>query len=379
MLLVIALQFACAPSFGKGKIAIDKDSHHFIDDDGNIRIFHGVNVVVKQSPYIPELETFNSSTSVSNEDLTNLKNWGFNVIRLGVMWPGVQPISSNINDVNYTYLEKIGNLIAKMYNSYDIYTIIDFHQDLLTPYYCGEGIPDWLFKEINVTLHLKQNEHMLKCQNFSQYALNSNLEKYCKTFSSFNISNSASNTSNNGHANITQCRMYRWFPFYETTNIAALFEIFYTNETFIDYYINYWQIVIEYLKKNINMDAILGYDLFNEPFSGDIWHNKKDIISPTIKYTDKVYLSNIYNKLTNLIRTNNIDNDTIFFYESSLIPINYQIPLTNMTYDESYSIGLMIDNLMYLTILITIKRFRFTIIVQFEVPMVMNQMFILTM
>ena len=32
---------------------------------------------------MPELETFNINTSLVAEDMQNLQNWGFNVIRLG--------------------------------------------------------------------------------------------------------------------------------------------------------------------------------------------------------------------------------------------------------------------------------------------------------
>ena len=39
---------------------------------GRHMIFHGVNVVYKIPPYIPDLEDFDSQTSLTEEDMDNL-------------------------------------------------------------------------------------------------------------------------------------------------------------------------------------------------------------------------------------------------------------------------------------------------------------------
>lgn len=51
--------------------------------------FHGTNVVVKVPPYIPTTGEYNQLWSFGPKDIKNLKNNGFNAIRLGVMWAGV--------------------------------------------------------------------------------------------------------------------------------------------------------------------------------------------------------------------------------------------------------------------------------------------------
>lgn len=45
-----------------------------------------MNVVRKLAPYYPDLDKFDSNYSLVDEDLTNIKSWGFNVIRLHVAW-----------------------------------------------------------------------------------------------------------------------------------------------------------------------------------------------------------------------------------------------------------------------------------------------------
>lgn len=51
---------------------------------------HGVNSVVKLKPYIPTVDKFNQDDSMCEEDLVDLKNWGMQIVRLGVMWEAVE-------------------------------------------------------------------------------------------------------------------------------------------------------------------------------------------------------------------------------------------------------------------------------------------------
>ena len=56
--------------------------------------------------------------------MKDLQSWGFNVIRLGVLWAGV---SIAENQYNTTYLEVMNELVTTL-GSYGIYTIVDCHQ-----------------------------------------------------------------------------------------------------------------------------------------------------------------------------------------------------------------------------------------------------------
>ena len=86
-------------------------------------IFHGVNVVYKVPPYIPEQEVFDTQTSLTEQDMDNLAKWGFNFVRLGVMWEAVETAPGIYN---YTYLEQVYDLILKL-GQRNIYTLVDAH------------------------------------------------------------------------------------------------------------------------------------------------------------------------------------------------------------------------------------------------------------
>ena len=72
------------------------------DRQGRHRIFHGVNVVTKQHPYMPITDHFDIETSLVQEDIDDLKKWGMTMVRLGLMWEAVETAPGVYN---YTYLE----------------------------------------------------------------------------------------------------------------------------------------------------------------------------------------------------------------------------------------------------------------------------------
>ena len=100
-------------------------------------IFHGVNSVYKVDPYIPLTETWDSQLSLSEKDIQDLHDWGFNLMRLGVMWEAVER-QYDVYDLDY--LDKINALILKL-GEKGIYTLVDAHQDVFSRHYCGEGMP----------------------------------------------------------------------------------------------------------------------------------------------------------------------------------------------------------------------------------------------
>ena len=72
------------------------------------------------------------------EDISKLYSYGFNIVRLGIMWPGVEPFENKINN---TYLKIMKEIVSRLDN-YNISVVLDFHQDLLSNYFCGEGVPN---------------------------------------------------------------------------------------------------------------------------------------------------------------------------------------------------------------------------------------------
>jgi endoglycosylceramidase len=73
----------------------------FMDEFGRIRIFHGVNCVNKEYPWYPEY-------MLNETRLDDLEKSGMNVVRLGTMWSGVEPIEGVYND---TYIDILRNIV----------------------------------------------------------------------------------------------------------------------------------------------------------------------------------------------------------------------------------------------------------------------------
>lgn len=115
-----------------------------IDEHGRSVLLHGVNVVYKVDPFIPSEGAFDSNDSLNKEDIANLRKWGMNFVRLGVMWEGVEREPGVYDN---SYLAKVDQLITKMGEA-GIYTLVDAHQDVFARSICGEGVPDFYAKEV---------------------------------------------------------------------------------------------------------------------------------------------------------------------------------------------------------------------------------------
>jgi endoglycosylceramidase len=146
IIYLLSFLFFIGHSHGQlSRIQVDPNTQHFIDEYGRVRIFHGVNVVYKLPPFLPNLTDFDPQNSLTDDDLNNLHHWGFNVIRFYTAWMGVNPNSEN--DINQEYLSQLSTAIQMMENK-GIYALLDCHQDVLSRYFCGEGVPDWVAKKL---------------------------------------------------------------------------------------------------------------------------------------------------------------------------------------------------------------------------------------
>jgi len=133
LLLALLVVYASA-------LKIDKATGLFIDEDSRYRVYHGVNVVYKAFPFYPPIsDHFHANDSLADVDLENLRDWGFNVIRLHVAWEAFEPVRGQYN---FTYLEQLKKIVHRCAN-YNISVLLDAHQDLLSGFFCGEGMPDW--------------------------------------------------------------------------------------------------------------------------------------------------------------------------------------------------------------------------------------------
>ena len=96
--------------------------HHFYDEFGRVRIFHGSNRVRKEFPwYYPEMSDPDSGF------LEKFSRLGFNVIRLGWMWTGFNPSEGYFNE---TYAREVVKLVDRLAD-HGVYTLLDMHQVLI--------------------------------------------------------------------------------------------------------------------------------------------------------------------------------------------------------------------------------------------------------
>ncbi|MCJ8008223.1 cellulase family glycosylhydrolase [Lederbergia wuyishanensis] len=110
---------------------IKVDGNRFVDKSRRQVLLHGVNMVCKD-------KTKNYIGSWTEEDFQKLHSWGMNVIRLGVIWDGIEPEPGVYDD---QYVEKLRCLI-QMANQYDLHIFLDMHQDLFSSEF-ADGAPAW--------------------------------------------------------------------------------------------------------------------------------------------------------------------------------------------------------------------------------------------
>ena len=100
-------------------------------------ILHGVNMVNKLAPYHP------AALGFGERDAAFLEAEGFNTVRLGIIWTALEPEPGVYDDA---YLDEIAGT-AKTLGGHGIRVLVDFHQDMLNERFNGEGFPDWAIQD----------------------------------------------------------------------------------------------------------------------------------------------------------------------------------------------------------------------------------------
>jgi endoglycosylceramidase len=96
-------------------------------------LLHGVNMVYKRPPYAPSVTGFNGP------DADFLRRNGFNTVRLGMIYAGVEPQPGQYDSGYIQRVRRTEKVLAKR----GIFSLVDFHQDLYNEKFTGEGWPDW--------------------------------------------------------------------------------------------------------------------------------------------------------------------------------------------------------------------------------------------
>ena len=289
---------------------VGQQNGKFIDTTNNNELyFHGVNVVYKGPPWYPTLDKFNINTSFVKKDYKILENLGFNSVRLGIMWPGVEPYEGFIDN---DYLDILYNITLEL-NKHNIYVILDFHQDIISSLFCGEGVPNWfVFKYLdnktinNFPIPIDKPYNILNNKVFNNSVFNN--------YNNYNISD--------------LCDKNNWIKYHFSYAVSETFQKLYDNPESMK---NYWYAVSNKFKDCINC---IGYEIINEPWCGNIFKNPL-LLTPY--YAENINLLPFYNKIISYIRE--YDKNHIIFFETVTWNI-FKIGFNNLPYDIMNNIGL---------------------------------------
>lgn len=103
----------------------------FIDPEGRQVLLHGSNWVNKDRLMGYLMEDDPAS-------FARLRDWGFNCLRLGLIWDGLEPQPGTYNEI---YLRGIDRQI-ELAHQYGLFVLLDMHQDLFSVRF-ADGAPEW--------------------------------------------------------------------------------------------------------------------------------------------------------------------------------------------------------------------------------------------
>ncbi|MEB3069820.1 cellulase family glycosylhydrolase [[Mycobacterium] vasticus] len=260
-----------APSGGASDITTA--GSWLVDDDGRVVILHGFGEVMKNPPFYPAAEGF------SDADAALLAANGFNVVRLGILWAGVEPEPGVID---YDYLNEISQTVQTLSN-HGIRTVLDMHQDLYSASLGADGAPEWAVQ--------------------------------------------IGDTPNN----------YAGWPWTYALNPAeyAAWDAFWSNAKAPDgiglqnHYAQMWEHVANYFKDD---SSVVGYELMNEPWAGSQWLNTV-FGNP---FFEGQQLTPFYNLVDSAIRA--VDSATPVYFEPNTLSGNLPIPTHLGTVDDPNSV-----------------------------------------
>ena len=135
-----------------------KQGKWFKDDKSRFVLFRGVNFASRSKlpPYLPivSLDKNNISENELDEEikkmavhLDRLKHLGLNIVRLLILWKGLEPspnpdVDKNLLPEGEKYLNLMRKVIDALYDRH-LFVILDFHQDIAHEIFGGDGFPDW--------------------------------------------------------------------------------------------------------------------------------------------------------------------------------------------------------------------------------------------
>jgi aryl-phospho-beta-D-glucosidase BglC (GH1 family) len=139
---------------------IVKDGIWFKDPSGRYLLVRGVNFGArsKLSPFLPvfpvsfptsadPFATLQNELKAVGPQLDLMRTLGFNAVRIPVMWAALEPsplasVPGPLAQEGQRYLRLLRNVIDEIWKR-GIYVFLDFHQDIASEIFGGDGFPLW--------------------------------------------------------------------------------------------------------------------------------------------------------------------------------------------------------------------------------------------
>lgn len=226
---------------------ITVSSKQFIDEYGRERIFYGVNIGGKNIPYMKLYKDTKSIDSLKNI-IKYLHSHGLNVIRFLLNWSYLEPEPKQYNEDALNGIEELLDLCEEN----KIYVYLDMHQDLYSSFEDEKNI------KFNSVLHGNGAPHWACITNGKEFKTPKKIwaEGYF-------ISKAVHNAFDN---------------FWDNTVVEG--------QGLQEHFCDLWRMLAKRFGKH---PALLGFDIFNEPFP---YTYGKNIFFIIVKSAIKTTLSN---------------------------------------------------------------------------------------
>ena len=254
-------------------------SIHFFDAHGRVRIFHGAARVQKKPPwYFPDLLE-------GDTEARAMEALGFNVLRLGFMWSGYNPAPGVFNR---SYIDVIKTTVAQL-NAHGVYVLLDMHQDILSSAFClYDGAPRWVIDKSTAAL---PPDHAYP----APIGAPAPSDKKCSR-------------SGSPHSPCNCSWQAGWSENALTYAAANAYQSIYDNKAGMrDDMANMWANAAAEFK---DTPGIIGYELMNEPFAGDIF-SQPELVLPGV--AGQRNLQKMHDAVAEKIRE--VDEKHIIFFE----------------------------------------------------------------
>ncbi len=224
---------------------------------------------------------------------------------------------------NETYLTIMENIVNSA-GSHGIFSLIDMHQDAWNAKFCGNGVPDW------ASIPLKEDFPVPLAPPVP-------VDPSTGIYTNDRWSNPYFFCRHPGHPNQSTCDDINnddWSAFYLTyatsTAIGAAYDLNGIGSRFV----NYWGKVAAVFARNPN---VLGYELMNEPFAGNIYADPTLLI-PGV--ADREKLQPLYDAISAAVRETDITHLILFqgVVWEVILPIGEKYGFTHAPgYETSYA------------------------------------------